>query len=139
MTCRAWCHLLAMMLAGTVLSGCVHSPERSPVENPAIVERERLARALEEKGDPAGALVQWKILATIRPAEPRYNDRTKALRRSIETRADHLVREGVASMRQGARESARLSFLKALALDPRNGQALAHLRQLATRYPAFAQ
>lgn len=142
MTRPAWSRLLAAALAVAslcVLPGCVQPPERPLAEIPAVVERERLALALEEKGDPAGALVQWKILATIRPAEPRYAERIEFLRRSIEARAGHLVQEGVASMRQGARESARLAFLKALALDPRNRQALTHLRQLAIQSPALAQ
>jgi protein O-GlcNAc transferase len=45
--------------------------------------------------------------------------------------ADALHQRGLASLRQGARESARADFLEALRIDPRRGKTAANLARLA--------
>ena len=110
--------------------GCAQPPERhyrEPVSTTA--ERESLARSLQDNGELAEALVQWKILAIIDPINGYYKKQVVSTQQVIESKSKMLVSSGIANLQRGAREAARLSFLKALALDPKNKKALEHLRQ----------
>ena len=86
---------------------------------------------LHERGELAEALIQWTILYTIEPHNDYYKTQIASTRRLIDTRSKFLIRNGVVSLCRRAQESARLSFLKVLALDPKNKEALEYLRQLA--------
>jgi hypothetical protein len=114
------------------LYGCAQPPERPHAEPiQTTVEREELARHLEDKGELAEALVQWKILETIEPANAYYQKQVIDTGQRIEKKSKSLMFEGVTDFRRGAREAARLSFLKVLALNPRNKEALEYLRRLS--------
>lgn len=122
--------LVAIVVVG--LSGCVQPSARlSPEPISATVNREKLALDLQERGELAEALIQWTILSTIEPANRDYENRVTRTKQLIDNKSKSLMLDGMFNLRRGAREAARLSFLKVLALNPRNKEALEHLRQLA--------
>ena len=124
------------------LTGCAPSPERySPQGKPvsANASREKLALDLMATGELAEALIQWKILSTIEPSSEYYLTQVHTSTLIIDKKSKDFVTDGVTSLRQGAREAARLSFLKALALNPKNIEAFENLRQLAIQFPAVGQ
>lgn len=125
-------------LAG--LSGCAQSPDRlSPEPISTNTSREKLARDLAGRGELAEALIQWKILSTIEPANAYYATQIDTTKQLIDRKSKHFILDGIANLRQGTREAARLSFLKALALNPKNNEAFNYLRQLTMQYPAIGQ
>lgn len=122
--------LLAAFVA-VALSGCAQPPARgSPEPILANVHREKLAQDLQEKGELAEALIQWTILSTIEPDSSYYEKQIASMKELIDAKSKSLMKDGIANLRLGAREAARLSFLKVLVLDPRNKEAFEHLRQL---------
>ena len=127
--------VLCAVLIGAVLSGCIQPPARPAEPIASTASREKLALALQEKGDLAEALIQWKILSIIEPANSFYQKRAVATRQLIDVRSKSLMLEGVANLNRGARDAARLSFLRVLALDPRNKEAFDYLRKIAIQYP----
>lgn len=123
-----------------VLWGCSTAPRHAPV--PAMVapttetanpDRELLARQLFEKHALAEALVQWKILRTIEPENPKYLNQVSALQKIINEEAERHLAIGLKNLRSGAYNTARLLFLKVLALDPKRRDALTYLREIDER------
>lgn len=145
----SWLHHLVVMVSIVTgllglsgLSGCAQSPERQvSISQPVstTVNREKLALDLKNRGELAEALIQWKILATIEPSNTNYETQIDATRQLIDKKSKQFILDGIANLRQGAREAARLSFLRALALNPKNSEAFNYLRQLTIRYPAIGQ
>ena len=118
--------------AAIALAGCAQPPERPRAEPiSTTVEREKLARHLEDKGELAEAFVQWKILATIEPANRYYEKQIITTKQLIDKKSESLMSDGITNFRRGAREAARLNFLRVLALDPRNKEAFEYLRKLS--------
>lgn len=110
-----------------------HAQAPATVAPPAkkqISERESLARQLLEKRDLAQALVQWNILRTIEPENAEYRDQVRALQKIISEEAEHHFATGLTNLRLGAYDTARLSFLKVLALNPKRRDALSYLREI---------
>jgi hypothetical protein len=132
--------LLLVAIGAAGLNGCAQPPQRSDAEAiSATAGREKLALGLQDRGELAEALVQWKILSVIDPINDHYANQVEATRELIEKKTRVLILEGMASWRQGSREAARLSFLKALALNPRNTEAFDHLRQLTMQSPGLGE
>lgn len=124
------CVLIAVAVAS--LASCAQPPEKPRAEPiSTTVEREKLARHLEDKGELAEALVQWKILATIEPANRYYEKQIITTKQLIDKKSESLMSDGITNFRRGAREAARLLFLKVLALNPRNKEAFEYLRKLS--------
>lgn len=123
------------------LWGCAAAP-RVEAPQPAVVEekkapadtslhgRETFARDLAERQEYAEALVQWKILAVIDPSNKGYTEQVSLLQATIARQTERHRREGMAFWRAGAYDSARVSFLRWLALDPRDRVALHYLREI---------
>ncbi len=129
---------LIVTLCIVAMSGCAQSPDRiSPEPISTNASREKLALDLKGRGELADALIQWKILSTIEPANSYYATQIDATKQLIDKKSKHFILDGVANLRQGGREAARLSFLKALALNPKNSEAFNYLRQLTMQYPAI--
>ena len=118
-----------------LLVGCASAPSRAPSTatrsaETAKSEREAHARQLFEKHQLAEALVQWNILRTIEPGNESYRSQALALHEIINAEVEHLLAIALADLRQGAYDTARLSFLKILALDPWRRDVLAYLREI---------
>lgn len=126
-----------LVIVSTVgLTSCALSPERSILEPiSTTASREKLALDLQDKGELAEALVQWTILSTIEPANGHYGAQIAATKQLIDRKSKPLMLEGVTNLRRGVRDTARLSFLKVLALNPKNKEALEYLRQLTMQSP----
>ena len=125
-------------LAG--LSGCAQSPAKPTlVHISANIGRGKLALDLKNRGELAEALIQWKILSTIEPSNAYYVMQIDSTKQLIDKKSKYFILEGVANLRQGMREAARLSFLNALALNPKNDEAFHHLQQLTIQYPSIGQ
>jgi hypothetical protein len=137
---RQFVFLFLAAIGAAGLNGCAQPPQRSDAEAiSATAAREKLALGLQDRGELAEALIQWKILSIIDPINGHYANQVEATRQLIEKKTKVLILEGMASWRQGSREAARLSFLKALALNPRNTEALDHLRQLTMQSPGLGE
>jgi tetratricopeptide (TPR) repeat protein len=127
--------LIAVGAAG--LNGCAQPSQRPSAEvTPATASREKLALELKDRGELAEALIQWKILSVIDPVNGDYANQAEATRELIDKKTRILILDGLANWRQGSREAAKLSFLKALALNPKNTEAFDYLRQLTMQFPA---
>lgn len=122
------------------LWGCSTAPRHAPA--PATVaptaetanpDRELLARQLFEKRALSEALIQWKILRTIEPGNPKYLNQVSALQKIINEEAERHLAIGLKNFRSGAYNTAKLLFLKVLALDPKRRDALAYLREIDER------
>ena len=122
------------------LWGCSTAPRYAPA--PATVaptaetinpDRELLARQLFEKHALSEALIQWKILRTIEPDNPKYLNQVSALQKIINEEAERHLAIGLKNLRVGAYNTARLLFLKVLALDPKRRDALTYLREIDER------
>jgi hypothetical protein len=123
---------LLVVIAAVGLSSCVQPSARlSPEPISTVANREKLALDLQERGELAEALIQWKILSIIEPANRYYENQATGTKQLIDNKSKSLMLDGMSNLRRGAREAARISFLKVLALNPRNKEALGHLRQLA--------
>ena len=95
-----------------------------------VSERESLAKRYLSQREYANALIQWKVLRTIDPSNPEYNKRIDATEAIIDQESSRHRAAGITFMRRGDYEAAKLSFLKALALDPRDHVALGYLRDM---------
>jgi tetratricopeptide (TPR) repeat protein len=121
-----------------VLWGCSTAPRHAPAPPAAVApametevpNREALAGQLLEKHELAAALVQWKILRTIEPKNTQYRNQVRALQKMINEEAERHLAAGLTNLRLGAYDTARLSFLRVLALDPKQREALAYLREI---------
>ncbi|MBI5017310.1 MAG: hypothetical protein HZB55_17725 [Deltaproteobacteria bacterium] len=92
--------------------------------------REQLAADLTARGDLAGALIQWKILALLEPDNPEYDEGVDATRRKIDAGVkEHLIL-GDAARRRGDTAMASEEYLKVLALDPLDQTAPPLLREM---------
>ncbi len=136
--CRSVVLCAAIAVAG--LTGCAQPPERPSAEPIATTaKREKLALDLQEKGELAEALIQWTVLSTIEPSNDFYRKQAGATKQLIDARSKALMLEGIANLNRGARDAARLSFLRILALNPRNKEAFDYLRKMAIQYPGASR
>ena len=136
--CRGVALYAAIVIA--MLGGRAQPPERPTAEPIATTaKREKLALDLQEKGELAEALIQWTVLSTIEPSNDFYQKQASVTKKLIDARSKSLMLEGIANLDRGARDAARLSFLKVLALNPRNKEAFDYLRQIAIQYPGVIQ
>lgn len=132
-----FCQRIFAAIVMLMLWGCSTIPRQPPtpaavavIAETPISDREVLARQLLEKHDLAAALVQWKILRTIEPDNAKYRNQVRALQKIIDEETENHLATGLTNLRLGAYETARLSFLKVLALDPKRRDALAYLREI---------
>jgi tetratricopeptide (TPR) repeat protein len=122
--------VLGAVLAGLV--GCAGPGGHKTLEPGAagLDARKAAARALEAEGEWARALLEWRVAATWDGDAPEVRSAIA----SLEKRIARAVRAEIAAGRSARSEaSARRHYLAALALDPRNGDALARLQALERR------
>ena len=99
--------------------------------SPASMQsHDKLAASYAEQGRYADALVQWKILNTLRPDEARYATRVRQTEEQIATLATQHQRTGVSALDRGDFATARHELLATLALDPTRIDVLDSLRRI---------
>lgn len=133
------------LVSGVLLGigGCVGSaPKPSAVDWPegaegdiaiAVRVREQQARDYLDKGMLPEALIEWKILATMRPGVGRYTKNMQHLEQRILDAARKYLRAGIEALENGNARKAKLEFLKSLAYDPRQSTATRYLREMERR------
>ena len=87
---------------------------------------------LQYRGDLAAALTQWHILDALAPGDPEVVRQLAATRALIRHRVQERLADGATAERSGEPAKAREAYLRALALDPSNRDALSRLRSLET-------
>jgi tetratricopeptide (TPR) repeat protein len=133
--------------AGAMLTGCVTPPtderapspgppaEQTPASRPPATDgleqrhRER-AQAYEREGNWADALVEWELLALIKPDAVQYRDAAAATRARIRAATAGLLRAAEFARRQGNLDQATLLYLRALNLDREDAAAAQALRDI---------
>lgn len=102
----------------------------SPSRNAAIARHARLAATAREAGDLAEAVDHEEVIVLLAPGDP-------ARRRSLQSARDALKRAtrthadaGLSARRAGDMATARDAYLRVLALDPDNADAVKALREI---------
>jgi tetratricopeptide (TPR) repeat protein len=110
-------------------------PAATPAEQPRsgeIAARKQRALELQNGEELAAALIHWRILRTLAPDDPEIQRQTAATQALIRHRVEERLAAGAAAAQAGDTAGSRDTYLRALALDPSNGEALARLRRLET-------
>jgi len=95
-----------------------------------LATRQQRALSLQHRGELAAALVQWRILRALAPEDPDIARQVAATRALIRHRTEALLGRGDTAEQTGDTANARTAYLRVLALDPANREALARLRHL---------
>ena len=130
---------LARLLALAALAGgCTTLPEPAPRVEPGAPDpylsteqawRERaLASARERRW--ADALVQWELLALLRPDSEEYRTQQKLTRERISDAVRRSLAEGDQARQRGDLDSAQAEYLRVLSLEHGNAQAADGLRAI---------
>jgi len=147
-------HALGGIALGLLLIGCAGAPPLptlTPAPTPAapapeaktvpapthafdVQARRKRAIELTEATDYRAALVQWKILQTLQPAEPEYTSRVRELEDLIAREVQSLATEGRQAATKDNPAAARRAWLGVLALDPNNQTALQVLRAIEEQH-----
>jgi tetratricopeptide (TPR) repeat protein len=129
-----WCALLFAVL----LAACA-TPEPPPAARAATLptpqdalEASYRERALAASKDRrwAEALMNWELLALLRPGVPEYRSQIAETQRRIGEVSAEALRAGDAARRRGDADSAQTQYLRVLAVDPDNVEAMQALREL---------
>ncbi len=133
--------VLIGVLLGT--NGCGRLPHKASLSSGgkiiagdlAIVTRARTERALTytKKDMLPEALIEWKILATIRPDISRYAENVQQVEKRIREAAQKHFRVGMKALESGKTGDAKLEFLKSLAYDPTQPMPKIHLEEMERR------
>ena len=143
---RAWLVLLA---ADVMVSGCVTPPaaieaQRHPpttdaapvLATPALalaaLEQRHRERALAYAGERnwADALIQWELLALLKPESQEYREAAAAARKRVAAATAGLARAAEFARRQGNLDQATLLYLRVLYLDRDDAAAAQALREI---------
>lgn len=138
--------LWAICVPCVTLSGCVTPPAADPPATPAPVPgpvqaAPTPAAALEERHHAhaqafmrernwADALVQWELLALLKPDSQEYRNALIATRARIREAADGFMRAANQARAQGNLDQATLMYLRVLNVDRENAVAAQALRDI---------
>ncbi len=121
-----------------LLQACVSPPPKESIEQ-YIAARKSTARHLEQGGQLAAALDQWRIVQTLAPQD---NETTKAiadLTSQITRQSQQLFNRGRSQFERGDLRSAELNFLKVLSLHPNHQDAFDNLQKITSARMRSAQ
>jgi tetratricopeptide (TPR) repeat protein len=111
----------------------------SPYRNAAIARHSRLAAAARDAGDLAEAADHEEVLVLLAPNDPARRRALQTTREAIKRSTRTYTESGVAARRAGDLAAARDSFLRVLALDPDNAEAVKALREIDSAVMARTQ
>ena len=136
-----------MLMVCAAVAGCVTPPETMPVRpapvatpsqpapSLALIEamearhHERAQTHMRER-NWADALVQWELLALLKPDAPEYRDALAETRKRIRDAADGHSRAAEQARRQGNLDQATLLYLRVMNVDRGNAAAAQALRDI---------
>ena len=144
------CVWSGLAMACIAVAGCVTPPPQVQSEQPApgpvsappatrtlaapgtaLEERhQQHALAYTRERNWADALVQWELLALLRPDSAEYRDAVNDTRKRIRDIADSLLRAAGQARRQGHLDQAMLLYLRVLNVDRDNATAAQALREI---------
>jgi tetratricopeptide (TPR) repeat protein len=136
-------------IVGVALGGCAPLPPAAdePARAPAPVTRREappmpsarasaiarhvdLARASSESGDIARSAEHWHIVTLLDPGNGTYRSALEAAQEAIRRGVSEQLGNGAAARKSGDAARARDAYLRALALDPDNAEAMRALREI---------
>jgi len=111
----------------------------SPYRNAAIARHARLAAAARDEGDLAEAADHEEVLVLLAPNDPARRRALQATREAIKRATRTHSESGLAARRSGDLNTARDAYLRVLALDPDNADAVKALREIDSATMARTQ
>jgi hypothetical protein len=138
---------LSLSVLAAALAGCATPPPADPLRaepsatphasvSPTAVrdaaENAHRARAEADarEGRLADALVQWEILALLRPDVQEYQDEMDRTRRQIRDRTASLLQAASDARRRGNLDQAAMNYLRVLSIDRTHAAAAESLREI---------
>jgi len=130
-----------LVLAAALLLGACATPPppaqtpRATVALPSSQDnlestyRERAQAAVKDRRW-ADALVQWEVLALLRPNVPEYRAQVEQTQKRIVETTTEALRAGEAARKRGDVDAAQTQYLRVLAVDPDHAEAMQELREL---------
>jgi tetratricopeptide (TPR) repeat protein len=141
--------LLPVILVGLLLAACdttnnnwqaVSVPPGSDTALAAfITAKKQLAKDLELKGKLVEARREWRYVAAADPKDEEARTHVADLTETIDDRKAEYLKEGDAALAKGQNKQAQAAFLKVLALDPSDEQAVARLRKIDRTFAMASQ
>lgn len=132
--------LLPAVLTGLLLAACSTSNSNwEPVSVPPgndtalaafVTGKKQLARDLELKGKLVEARREWRYVSAADPKDEESRAHIADLTETIDARKAEYLKEGDAALAKGQNKQAQAAFLKLLALDPSDEDAVARLRKI---------
>lgn len=125
---------VVVLLITLLLVACAELPKLEFRDIPASINARKLkAVTLKEQGHLAEALLEWKILNLLRPDDNAVLYELKATKAAIDRRVGAHITAASEAANEGHADVAYIYYLKALALDPNNGEALDQLRAIEAK------
>lgn len=132
--------LLPAVLTGFLLAACTTTNSNwEPVSVPSgndtalaafVTGKKQLARDLELKGRLVEARREWRYVSAADPKDEESRTRIADLTDAIDARKAEYLEEGDAALARGQNKQAQAAFLKLLAFDPGDEDAVARLRKI---------
>lgn len=142
-------HVLAAALTGLLLTACsTIGSNWEPVSVPPgadtalatfIAARKQLAKDLELRGKLIEARREWRYVSAADPKDEESRTHIADLTEVIDGRKDEYFKEGDAALAKGQTKQAQAAFLKVLALDPSDEEAVARLRRIDRTFALAGQ
>jgi tetratricopeptide (TPR) repeat protein len=138
--------LLLTSSLGLFMAGCALPPSGEddrtnpiavPAPRPSFTALELAEHALRLRAEAylrdgrlADVLVQWEILALLRPESQEYRDEIERVSRQIREDVSALLRSASEARRRGQVQQAIAQYLRVLSLDRSNAAAADALREI---------
>lgn len=116
-----------------VLAGCADMSVRQGGELDFVTRQTAAAEQAEADGHLAVALDLWYSILTVDPQNAQVRDQIGELQQAIDQRVEVALKRGKAAYAAGNAKEGDTWMLKVLAIEPDQEQALAGLRQSASR------
>ena len=127
--------LLALSLMGCTGNLPVkenHAPRPDPMAE-ELAYRANLAETQANRGDLAGALLQWQVVLALQPESTQAASRLSSFRKQIERQVDRFHKAARTDLARGQEAAARQALLRALVLKPDDLAIIEDLRTIETR------
>jgi tetratricopeptide (TPR) repeat protein len=127
-----------LLLAAVLLAACA-TPAPPPASRAAALPspQDALEASYRERAQAAAkdrrwaeALMHWELLALLRPGVAEYRSQVAETQRRIAEVSAEALRAGDAARRRGDAEVAQTQYLRVLAVDPDNAEAMLALREI---------
>jgi tetratricopeptide (TPR) repeat protein len=106
------------------------SPPSPSLEDKAEQVLRKRAEGYMQQGRWADALVQWELLALLRPQAHEYHEQRDQVQRRIDAIAANSLALGDQARRSGNLDRATLEYLRVLSVDRNNARAAQALREI---------